>query len=320
MKNKKVSAANKNVAAPNKYLQPFARKQWEIVGAQEDRAERNSMQIKTKGYTEFFYRFGKSFLGIFGLITLVTIILCAFIIPYTTQDPTIANINNKYQQVFSTGHLLGTDEIGRDIWALLWHGLRFSILLAIAATFIDIFLGVLIGILMGYFEKFDRFMQQIIKVLANLPVILVMMITMLIFKPSFWIMVLSLSITGWIGMSNQMRAQVKRAKNFEWVTASKILGTPSRKIIKNFLPVIIPMLITQLVATIPGAILSETALAVIGLSMPNVPTLGNMIASGAEIVTIFPRYVLIPSFTLILITSSLQFIGNATQYALRRQR
>ena len=129
-----------------------------------------------------------------------------------------------------------------------------------------------------------------------------------------------MTFTGWIGMSNQMRAQILRAKNYLWVTASKVLGTKEYKILLNFIPVIIPMLITQLVFTIPGAILSEASLAVIGLSIPGAATLGNMIADGAKIITLYPRFTFIPSLSLVLITTSIQFIGNATQDALRRQR
>lgn len=80
------------------------------------------------------------------------------------------------------------------------------------------------------------------------------------------------------------------------------------------------MLITQLVFTIPGAILSETGLAFIGLSLPNVPTIGNMISEGQQYITIYPRYTLIPSFMLVGLVTAIQLIGNATQDALRRQR
>ena len=308
------------VAKPNKYLQPFAHMSWKIVGAQIEKANYRSMHKKQNSFVEFVYRFSNNILGLVGFFTLLTLIIMAFTIPYTTLDPTIANVNNKYKNVFTDNHYLGTDNLGRDVWAILWHGLRFSFLLAFSATAIDLILGVLIGTMMGYFDKFDRIMQQIIKIGVNIPTILIMIILLLVFDPSFWFLVLSMTITGWIGMANQMRAQIKRAKNFEWVIASKVLGTPSWKIIKNFFPVLIPMIITQLVFTIPGAILSETSLAVIGLSIPNEPTLGNLISDGASLVTIYPRYAIIPSTILIVITTSIQFIGNSLQEATRRQR
>ena len=308
------------VSAPNKYLQPFAHQQWKILEqSAQNREEELKIRSKPNGISEFVYRFSKSFLGIFGIILLVVLILGSIIIPAISTDPQLST-ENHYQQAFTPGHILGTDELGRDVWSRLWNGLNFSFRLAFMATAIDVFIGVVLGILMGHFKKFDLVMQWIIKVLSNIPSIIVLILATLVFQPSFWIFVMAMTFTGWIGMANQMRAQVKRASKFLWVQAEKVLGTPQWKVLLNYIPVLIPMLITQLVFTIPTAILSETTLAVIGLSIPGIATLGNMISEGSKIITLFPRYALIPSFMLILITTSIQFIGNSTQDALRRQR
>ena len=317
---KKFKRKNITPQEPNKFIQPFAHQQWKIMNRiiGNDEIEQNPKH-QVRGISQFAYRFSKSFLGILGILILVMLVLGAIIIPFTTQDP-YKTTSLHHEEMFGTNNILGTDGLGRDLWARLWYGLRFSFELAFMATLIDVFIGVVLGILMGQYKKFDMIMQWIIKVLSNIPTIIIMILMTLLFHPSFWILVLSLSLTGWIGMANQMRAQVRRASSYLWVTASKILGTPQRKIIMNYIPVIIPMLITQLVFTIPGAILSETSLAAIGLSIPGEATLGNMISSGAKIITIFPRYTLIPAGILVLTTASVQFIGNATQDALRRQR
>lgn len=306
---------------PNKFTQPFAHKQWKIIKEKaENREEAFSVKRRQTSVSTFMYSFGKSFLGIFGLITIVVLILLAFIMPYTTSDPEITDTTNKYQQMFTNGHILGTDGLGRDVWARLWAGLQFSFELSLMATLIDVIIGVTLGILMGYYAKFDAVMQWVIKVISNVPVIIIMILATLVFRPSFWILVMAMTFTGWLGMALQIRAQIIRAKNYLWVTASNVLGTKSRDILVNFIPEIIPMLITQLVFTIPGAILAESSLAVIGLSIPGAATLGNMIADGSQIVLLYPRFVIIPSSMLILITSAIQFLGSATQDALRRQR
>lgn len=309
------------IIAPNKILKPLDHKKFVIL---EQRAEKRDeilkLSRKAKSMSEFMYSFGRSFLGIFGLITLLTLIVLSFTIPQTTQDPELTDTSNKYAQMFSTGHVLGTDNLGRDVWARLWAGMNFSFRLAFMATLINVILGVPLGLLMGYYRKFDTVMQWVIKVFSNVPTIILMILATLVFKPSFWIIVLALGLTGWMGMSQQIRAQIIRAKNNLWVTASEVLGTKPVKILWNLVPEIIPMAITQLVFAIPGAILVEASLAVIGLSIPGAPTLGNMIADGAKIITLYARFTFIPSFMLILITTSVQFIGNATQDALRRQR
>ncbi len=173
---------------------------------------------------------------------------------------------------------------------------------------------------MGHFRIFDKIMTFIIKIISNVPSIIILITITIIIKPTFWVMIFALSFTSWAGIANQMRSQVLRAKSFEWVSASKILGTPTYKVLMNYLPILIPLLITEIVFHIPGIILSETSLAFIGLSIPNVATLGNLISEGSKNFTVFPRYVLVPSFMLILVTASIQLMSGAVQDSLLRQR
>lgn len=173
---------------------------------------------------------------------------------------------------------------------------------------------------MGHFRIFDKIMTFIIKVVSNIPSIIVLIVITIVLQPTFWVIVFALTFTSWTEIANQMRSQVLRAKNYEWVSASKILGTPTWKILLNYLPVVLPLLITEIVFHVPGVILSETSLAFIGLSIPNKSTLGNLITEGSKIFATSPRYVLVPSFMLILVTTSIQLISAGVQDSLLRQR
>ncbi|WP_341490986.1 ABC transporter permease [Mesomycoplasma ovipneumoniae] len=305
---------------PNPFLQPFSYQMWKLMVAQSKSFDRNYFGKPRNNFYEVFLRFSRSFSGVFGIVAIIFMLILAIIIPFTTGSPTELRPNMKNLNYFTQGFILGTDSQGRDVWAFLWHGLQFSLILSFIVALFDVALGTLFGTLMGNFDLFDKIFTFIIKIISNIPTILVIILMTLVLRPSFWVLVLSFSLTGWIGLANQVRAQIKRARNFTWVIASRVLGTPSYKILLNFVPVIIPLLITNIVFVIPGTILGETGLAFIGLSLPNVPTLGNAINSGIPIVTLYPRYVLIPSFFLILLTSSIQMIGNSVQDALRRQR
>ncbi|TDV24276.1 oligopeptide transport system permease protein [Mycoplasmopsis mustelae] len=311
--------------APNPIMQPFQYQAWKIVGKTFDFVAESHMKAETKVFKEFVYRFSRSLSGVFGFILLVSIILLAFIIPFTTLDPNFGDVDVKYltfNQTDKNGvyHIFGTDSLGRDIWARLWHGLRYSLSLALVVTTIEVIIGLTIGILMGQYERFDRVMTFIIKVISVVPTIIILILITIVISPSFWVIVFALSFTSWTGMANQIRAQVKRAKHFEWVAASKVLGTPNWKILQNYVPVILPILITQLVFSIPGVVLSETSLAFIGLAIDDIPTLGNLILEGQKIFPTYLRYVFVPSTLLILITTSVQLIGASVQDALRRQR
>lgn len=306
--------------APNKFFKPFEYKKWELVGKAFKQSEFNTLNNKHQPIKEFVYRYSKNFGGVVGFLLLFILVVLALIIPFTTNDPTRIDLDKSYRYFFQDGFILGTDYIGRDVWAMLWWGLRYSILLSIVVVAIEVVIGLSMGIMMGQFPKFDAIMQPIIKVINVVPSILILILISIALNPSFWVLAFALSITSWTGMANQIRAQVKRAKNFEWVSASKVLGTKMIKILWNYIPVIIPILVTQLIFTIPGVILSESGLSFIGLSIPNTATLGNMLSEGSKIFLAHPRYVIVPSIFLIIITTSIQLIGSSIQDSLRRQR
>ncbi|WP_029512750.1 ABC transporter permease [Mycoplasmopsis iners] len=321
-KNREVAPTNKmsEALAPNPILQPFSHKKWEIIGNILNYYETSNMHKRQGPVKEFFYRFSRSFAGVFGAVTLLILIVLAVIIPFFTQDPTSMNIEARNQTYFTDGHILGTDVLGRDLWARLWWGLRYSLALSFVVTIIEVAIGLSVGIAMGHFRMFDKIMTFFIKIISNVPSIIILIVFTIVLKPTFWVIVFALSFTSWTGMANQMRSQVMRAKNFEWVNASKILGTPTYKVLLNYLPVVVPILVTQIVFSIPGVILSETSLAFIGLSIPSIPTLGNLITDGSKIFVSSPRYVLIPSFMLVLVTTSIQLMSASVQDSLLRQR
>lgn len=308
------------VSAPKLAAQPFNYLSFKMMKSVSLAQEQQLQHDKSRPWLEFFHRFSKNWGGIFGLTIFALLVILALIIPFFTASPTTLNPNKALLSFYTEGYIFGTDKLGRDMWALLWHGLRFSLAIALTVAVIDMVIGVSVGIMMGYYDRFDNVMQFIIKILSNVPTIIIMILAAIVLRPSFWTLVGSLVLTGWIGSANQVRAQVKRARSFEWVKASVVLGTRSIKILMSFVPVIIPILITQLVFSIPGAVLAETALSFIGLSIPNTATLGTLIYDGAQLITLYARYILIPTTLLILFTTSIQLFGNATQDALRRQR
>ncbi|WP_245594762.1 ABC transporter permease [Mycoplasma elephantis] len=316
-----VSQYKKNTRfSPNHLIKPFEYKKWEIVGDLFNFKDTQTIRDPRRPFREFINRFGQNFGGIVGVILLLVLIIAAIVVPPFTQDPRALNGSETYLDFFENGHIFGTDDIGRDIFAVLFHGLAFSLALATCVTLIEVTVGLIIGILMGQFNWFDKIMTFIIKIISIVPTILILILATIAFNPSFLVMVIALSLFSWTGLANQIRAQVKRAKNFEWVHASKILGTPSWKISCNFIPIILPILITNLIFTIPGIIFSEVSLAFIGQSIPNEPTLGNLLDNAANIFTINFRYLVIPASVLIILTVSIQLIGAAIQDSLRRQR
>ncbi|MBU4689982.1 ABC transporter permease [Mycoplasma zalophidermidis] len=321
--NKKYTAANNEHGkelAPNRFLQPLNYKKWEMMGNILDYHESAHIKDPQNKWKELFYRYSRSFAGVFGAVLFLVLVISAIFIPFATANPDTLDIDNKYLNFFEKSSVIfGTDYLGRDLFARLWWGLRYSLALALVTTIIQVFVGLLIGIMMGHFKIFDTIMTYIIKVISNVPSIIILIVITIVWRPTFWVMVFALTFTSWTGIANQMRSQVLRAKTFEWVSASGILGTPTYKILLNYLPVVIPLLVTEIVFHIPGVILSETSLAFIGLSI-DIPTLGNLISEGSKVFTAYPRYVLLPSCMLVLLTTSIQLISASIQDSLLRQR
>lgn len=304
----------------NKYVAPIAHKKWKIIGHLLEFNDANNLKRKENTHVTLWKTFAKKLMAQVGLFTFLALLLGAVLIPFFTKDPRATDVTMKFLAPGEKGFILGTDQLGRDFWSYLWNGLRFSLSLGLFAAAVDFLVGMTMGLLMGHFPKFDRVMQYLIKVVINVPAILILILATLVFKPTFITLAVGLTITGWIGMALNVRAQVLRAKNFQWITASRFLGTPQWRIVRSYIPVVLPVVVTQIVLTISSVILAETSLSFIGLGVPNQPSLGSAITIGSQIILTFPRYTLIPASMLITLTLSLQLIATEIERSIVRQR
>ena len=258
-------------------------------------------------------------LALFGLVVFLLTLIMALIMPAVLGDPKVVDADNKHASIFSDGHIFGTDFLGRDIWTRMWSGLRFSFGIAAMAVMVDLVVGFIMGALMGFFPKFDIIGQFIIKVFTNLPSIILLILLAIVLEPSFWTIVLGVTITGWIGMANQVRGYVIRTKSQDWVEAARTMGTSkSRILFKKMTPHLIPIIVAQLIFTIPSALIGDLSLSVLGLSIPNTASLGSLLESGRKFLLIYPSEIVIPVVVSTIVLSSIQFIGFGMQKAVSR--
>lgn len=269
---------------------------------------------------EFYLAIIANRFALAGIIIFGLLILLSLIFPLIWTDANLLKPEQQHYGFFKNGYIFGTDGQGRDFWAMLWHATRYSLGLAFVVVIVDLIVGVTLGLLMGYYRKVDKILQFIIKILTNIPSILILIIVATALQPTFWTMALGLTLTGWINMSLQVRAQVLKNKQLDYFVASKILGTPWYQQLINFIPVALPIIITGLVATIPIAIISEASLGFIGLSVPDAITLGNMINKARLTALVYPRQIIVPVITLMVITIAIQLIGNGIQDIIRKSQ
>ncbi len=212
---------------------------------------------------------------------------------------------------------LGTDEVGRDMLARLIYGFRVSIWFALALTVVGTALGVIMGALQGYFGgRLDLTTQRLIEVWNSIPELYLLIIFASIFAPSLLLLLILLSLWGWIGLSDYVRAEFLRNRNLEFVKAARALGLSNWQIVRRHVaPNSMTPVITFLPFRMSGAILALTSLDFLGLGVPpSVPSLGDLLRQGKN--NLDSWWIIVPTFVLLVVTMALlTFIGDALRDA-----
>ena len=215
-------------------------------------------------------------------------------------------------------NIFGTDDRGRDVFSRLVYGFRISVLFAFSLTAIGVVIGIIMGAIQGYFSgKTDLFMQRIIEVWSSMPELYLLIIFASIFQPSIWLLLVLLSLFGWMGLSDYVRAEFLRGRNMDYVRAARAMGLSNYAIMKNhLLPNSMTPVITFLPFRISGSILALTSLDFLGLGVPpTTPSLGELLSQGKE--NIEAWWLSLGAFAVLVGTLMLLiFIGEALREAL----
>lgn len=212
---------------------------------------------------------------------------------------------------------LGTDDRGRDVLARLLYGFRLSVLFGFTLTAVGTLLGIIAGAVQGYFGgRTDIFFQRFIEIWGAMPELYLLIIFASIFKPSILLLLVLLSLFGWMGLSDYVRAEFLKGRNMEYVKAAKALGVGNMTIMyRHLLPNGMTPVITFLPFRMSGAILALTSLDFLGLGVPpTTPSLGELLAQGkanidAWWLSLSTFFVLVGTLVLLI------FIGEALREA-----
>ena len=230
--------------------------------------------------------------------------------------------NNPNPAPPSSQNLLGTDDRGRDVFARLIYGFRLSVLFAFVLTAIGILLGVVAGAIQGYFGgRLDLFAQRMIEIWGSMPELYLLIIFASIFEPSILLLIILLSMFGWMGLADYVRAEFLRGRNMDYVTAARALGLSNRAIMfRHLLPNSMTPVITFLPFRISAAIMALTSLDFLGLGVPpTTPSLGELLAQGKE--NIEAWWLSMTTFAVLVGTLVLLiFIGEALREAMDTRR
>ncbi|MDR2155162.1 MAG: ABC transporter permease [Burkholderiaceae bacterium] len=213
---------------------------------------------------------------------------------------------------------LGTDDRGRDLLAQLIYGFRVSVLFGLALTAVGVALGVAAGAVQGYFGgKIDLTFQRLIEIWGSMPELYLLIIFSAVLSPSIGLLLVLLSLFGWMGLSDYVRAEFLRNRQLDYVKGARALGVSHTQIIwRHILPNSMTPVVTFLPFRMSAAILALTSLDFLGLGVPpGTPSLGELFSQGKN--NIDAWWISITTFGVLVLTLLLlTFMGDALRDAL----
>ncbi len=218
----------------------------------------------------------------------------------------------------SRDNWFGTDDRGRDLLAQLIYGFRVSVLFGLALTVIGTVLGILAGAVQGYFAgKVDLGMQRVIEIWSSMPELYLLIIFSAVLAPSVSLLLVLLSLFGWMSLADYVRAEFLRNRQMDYVRAARALGVGNSRIMwKHILPNSMTPVVTFLPFRMSAAILALTSLDFLGLGVPpGTPSLGELLSQGKN--NIDAWWISISTFAVLVVTLLLlTFMGDALRDAL----
>lgn len=257
------------------------------------------------------------------LIEIIMVVFAPFIAPYgyEEQDPAnrlrpgfwaIGTDDPNPQNQYAEGHILGTDNYGRDIFSRLLYGGRISLMVGFVSTAMGLFVGVLCGLLAGYYPKLDNPIMRVMDILFTFPGILLAMLIIAMFGVSTFNAMLAISIWSIPSFARMVRGKVLQLKEEDYIMATRSLGARDGRILfihilKNCLPTIIVIATMRM----GSSIISISTLSYLGMGVtPPMPEWGGMIAAAKEYMWQRPSMIFIPGLAVMITVVCFNILGD----------
>ena len=281
-------------------------------------------------WKDAWVRFRRNRLAVAGLVVIVVMIVLAlgarlpttpgglWKILHLTNEPFLQDVTNSYATP-SLQHPLGTDILGRDQLSRILYGASISLTIGIVVQFLILGIGGSIGMAAGYFGGWiDNLLMRFTDIMYAFPDLLLVLVFVAAFGPSFWSIFIALGLVYWVGLARLVRGQVLSIKEKEYVEAAIMTGTsPLKLIVKHLVPNSLGPVIVTLTFGIPAAIFTEAALSFLGIGIrPPEPSWGVMIEDGYAGIFADPQQVIFPGIAVALTMLSFTFVGDGLRDAL----
>lgn len=246
-----------------------------------------------------------------ALILLVFVLAALFAGVLSTHNPTRLAPASRLLPP-GPGHILGTDEFGRDIWSLVLYGSRISLLVGVTTMLLTSIGGIVVGLVAGYSRRLDTVVMRVMDGLMAFPAILLAIALMAVRGPGVWNVIFALSIVYMPRTAMLIRSTVLSIRELDYIQAARALGREDAAIaVRHILPNCVGPLLVQGSFVFAYAILAEAILGFLGVGVPPyVPSWGNVIASGKNVIREAFWVSLFPGVALTLAGLSLNLLGD----------
>lgn len=255
----------------------------------------------------------------FGAVMLVIFILLALLAPVLSpHNPRTHNLADRltppiWSEDGNPEYILGTDQLGRDIFSRILHGTRVALAVGAFGTGLALFIGVTLGLVAGYFGGiWDTAITRMIEVIISIPSSILYITILGLFGPSLWLLVLVMGLFGWTTSARVVRGEVLSVRSREFVEASAALGQSRAKLLtRHVLPNVIGSVIVVGTLKVASMIILEASLSFLGFGIqPPAVTWGQMLSDGRRFITSAWWLATLPGLAISLLTLSLLFLGN----------
>jgi peptide/nickel transport system permease protein len=268
---------------------------------------------------QIWRRFRQHRMAMFGLITIIVLFLASLFAPaIAPYDPDKVNPIARHQPPLSAGHLLGTDEIGRDVLSRLLYAGRVSLTVGFAAMVVTIVVGSVVGLCSAYYGgKTDVLLMRLTDVFLSFPTIYLLLVLAAFVRPSVLTITLIVGFTAWMEVARIVRAQFLTLKEQEFVTAARAMGsTAPRIMLRELLPNGVGPIIVAATLQVAAAILAESYISFLGYGIqPPQASWGIMLNNAQEFFTRAPWLAIFPGVAITFAVLAFNFVGDGLRDA-----
>lgn len=276
--------------------------------------------IRSKRGQSLFRKLIKNRLAAFGLIVILLMTITAILAPLiATHKPNEMDVTQSLLGAGEDGHLLGTDNFGRDIFSRLIYGSRISLIVGIAAVLFGAIFGSLLGVVAGYFGgKLDSIIMRFMDGLFAFPFILLAITLMTVLGQGLINVIIAIGVANIPGFARVIRGQVLGVKESDFIEVTKSLGAKhGRIILHHVLPNSFAPLIVYGTMSVAGAIISEAALSFLGLGVqPPTASWGSMLKDGKDFLVLNPQMATFSGLAILITVLGINLFGDGLRDAL----